>query len=235
MVALERRATAPLIDRTLLGTVDFVATGMVFLPLLVVFGGSVFLVPFYFEWLRKDGTDVLGRVLMIQPLATIAVSTIAGFLFPTMSRRTLCFAGIALFVAGVASFAVSSRDASLAGPVAALALMGAGMGLTYPTLLQLGMAGVPDHLAASASGLQATARSLAQLLGVVFFETVFAGLFPTALHADLAAVASGPALIDMARAFHVVFLLGTVLAVMAIVPAMLLTGADAAPPATEQA
>ncbi len=235
VVAVERRASAPLIDRALFSAVDFVTTGIVFFPLLLVFGGSVFLVPFTFEWLRKEGTDVLGRVLMIQPVATIAASAIAGFLFPAANRRTLCLAGISLFVAGVASFAFSVHDTSLALPVTALALMGAGMGLTYPTLLQLGMAQVPDRLAASASSLQATGRSLAQLLGVVLFETVFAGLFPTALHGDLAASASGPALIDMEGAFHAVFLLGAMLAALALVPTLLLGASSVAPSTTEQA
>ena len=130
-----------------------------------------------------------------------------------------------LFTLGVAGLALADRDASLAIPIVALSLMGAGMGLYYPTMIELSMADVPDHLAASASGLQATGRSLAQLLGVVLFETAFAGLFPMALHGELAAAASGMDLVNMQSAFRAVFWLGTAIAAVALLPSFLVGNA----------
>ena len=107
--------------------------------------------------------------------------------------------------AGAAVLAVADRDALVAVPMVALVLMGAGAGLYYPTLIQLGMANVPGDLAPSASSLQATVRVLAQLIGVVLFETIFSQIFPTALHVDLAAAAEGATLVSMQSAFHAVF------------------------------
>ena len=225
LVLIERRALAPLIGRELLAAAGFVTAGAILFPLLVVFGGTVFLVPFYFEWLLKADTGLVGRVLMVQPIATIAVSSLAAFCFTATGRRTLCRAGIVLFTLGVAALALADRDASLAIPIAALSLMGAGMGLYYPTMIELSMADVPDHLAASASGLQATGRSLAQLLGVVLFETAFAGLFPMALHGELAAAASGMDLVNMQSAFRAVFWFGTAIAAVALLPSFLVGNA----------
>jgi len=54
------------------------------------------------------------------------------------------------------------------------------------------------------------------------FETVFSGLFPLALAVDRAAAATGPALVDMQRAFGVVFWLAAALAGLALLLCLLL-------------
>ncbi len=228
LVARERRSAAPLVDRALLVAPGFTMTAAALFPLLVAFGGSVFLVPFWLEWLKKADSDLVGGLLMIQPVATIAVSGLSGLFLAGPRRRRLCLTGIVLFAAGGAALAVAGRDDSLALPAAALALMGAGMGLFYPVLLELGMAGVPDRLAASASGLQGTGRTLAQLLGVVLFESLFAELFPLAARADLATTAQGATLLTMDSAFTTVFWCGAALAALALLPAALLPDAHRA-------
>ncbi len=225
LVAHERRCAAPLVDRALLVASGFTTTVVVLFPLLMVFGGSVFLVPFWLEWFKKADSELVGGLLMIQPAATIAVSALSGMLLAGIGRRSLCLMGIVLFMVGVATLAVAEHDDGLALPAAALALMGSGMGLFYPALLELGMAGVPHRLAASASGLQGTGRTLAQLLGVILFESLFAGLFPLAANADLAAAAQGADLLAMRSAFTAVFWCGAAIAAIALLPAAFLTNA----------
>lgn len=224
-VIRERRAQSPLINRAIFRSRDFAATALVFLLVLVVFGGSVFLLPFYFQWLWKLGMDSVGHILMVQPIATIAVSNLAVVFFAGTPRRTLCLAGIPVLVAGVTLLALTERSTPLLVPISALLLMGAGIGLYYPALLQIGMASVPARLAASASSLQAAIRVLAQLLGVVLFETVFSQRYPSALDASRAAAASGDALDLMQSAFHTVFWCGVGIATLALVPALALTKA----------
>jgi MFS family permease len=229
VLVMDRAARTPLINGQIFAAGEFAAATAVLFPLLVVFGGTVFLMPFYLEWLRKADAEVVGQLLMVQPIATIAVSILAGFLFSGASRRALCFAGIGLLAAGVAVLAAVDRDAPGAVLVLALALMGAGAGLYYPTLIQLGMASVPVHLAASASSLQTTVRVLAQLLGVVLFETIFSQLYPLAGDASLAAAVQGPALAGMQSAFQAVFWCGTALAAGALLLAFTLRRSAALP------
>jgi MFS family permease len=226
---IERTATVPLIDRQILRSRNFSAASAGFFALLLVFGGSVFLMPFYFEWLRKLDTKSVGHLLMIQPIATIVVSNLVGFCFAGTSRRVLCIAGSAMFFAGVAVFASMDRHASLLVPITALVLMGAGAGLFYPTLIQVSMASIPNHLAASASSLQTAVRVLAQLFGVALFETIFSQLYPSALHVDQAAAAAGASLDAMQSAFHTVFWCGAAIAALALLPAFLLSSAAATP------
>jgi MFS family permease len=222
LVLEERRSSTPIVDTALLASPGFLHASAVLFLVLVAFGGGVFLMPFYFEWSRKLDIDVVGLLLMIQPAATIVVSIMAGLALAETSRRALCSVGVSLFAMGLGVFVVASGEAGLPVFIVGLCLMGAGQALFYPTLLQISMAGVPDRLAASASGLQASARSLAQLLGVALFETVFIGIFPAAQHAEAAAGASGAVLLDMQSAFRVVFGLGVGFALAALLLAVML-------------
>ena len=223
VVTRERRATTPLVDRRILHSPGFSAAAVAFLLLLLVFGGCVFLLPFYFEWLRRLDTDIVGHVLMVQPAATILVSNLAAFRFAGVSRRALCLAGIPLLVTGIAVLAGSDRGTPLLVPIIALALMGAGAGLYYPALMQAGLAGISSRLAASASSLQTAIRVLAQLLGVVLFETVFSQLYPSALDIGQATAAAGSELNRMQAAFDAVFWSGAVIAALALVPVLTLS------------
>jgi len=220
--SIERRAASPLIEPAVFASREFVASCAILFPLLLVFGGTVFLMPFYLEWLRRDDAGLAGRILMIQPAATIAGSFVSGLWLAGAMRRLVCALGVSLFALGFALLANADRHAPLAVLAVVLCLTGGGMGLFYPTLIQMGVSDVPNSLAASASGLQAAGRSLAQLLGVVVFETVFSGLFPLALAVDRAAAATGPALVDMQRAFGVVFWLAAALAGLALLLCLLL-------------
>lgn len=222
LVLKEHRSSNPIVDAQLFASPGFLHAGAVLFLALVAFGGCVFLMPFYFEWFRKLDIDSVGLLLMVQPAASIAVSIVAGLTLAEVSRRALCTFGVSLFVLGLGVFAAAGHDAGLTVFIVGLCLMGAGQALFYPTLMQVSMTGVPDHLAASASGLQASARSLAQLLGVIFFETVFSGIFPAAQRAEVAANASGLVLFDMESAFRAAFCLGVGFALAAVLLAMML-------------
>jgi len=226
-LVMNRRSTAPLIKREIFRSRDFTLSAMIFFLLLVVFGGSVFLLPFYFQWLRKMDTNAVGNFMLIQPIATIAVATLAAFCFAGISRRALCIAGTLALVAGVALFASIDRDTSVFGVIAVMVLIGAAIGLYYPALLQLSMANVAGDLAAPAASLQATVRVLAQLMGVVLFETIFSQLYPDALDVQRAAAAEGLGLAVMQSSFQAVFWCAAAIAALALVPAWMLERAKA--------
>lgn len=222
VVALNCWAGAPLIDPEILRSRDFVLSALIFFLLLFVFGGSVFLMPFYLEWLRKMDTDAVGTLLLIQPIATIAVSALAGICLARIARPVLCIAGIAVLVAGVSVFAIIDRDTSVLAAIAAMVMVGTASGLYYPALLQLSMGTLPGGLAAPAASVQTTVRVVAQLLGVVLFETILSQLYPAALDVHRAVAAEGEGLVKMQSAFQAVFWCAAAIAALAIVPAFLL-------------
>lgn len=229
-LVLEARTRRPLVDRRLFRVENFSASACVFFMILMVFGGMVFVLPFFFEWLWKFDTDTVGHILVTQPLATITASVVLGFLLTGAGRRAVALVGIALVTCGVLCYALATVPLGLALPLAGLGLIGIGAGLYYPAVLQLGIANAPVSMAASASGLQTTIRVLAQMLGVVIFETIFSGLFADATNASRAAAATGETLARMESAFHVVFWVAACVAALALVPALKLTAPAARPP-----
>ena len=84
-------------------------------------------------------------------------------------------------------------------------------------------------LAASASSLQTAVRVLAQLLGVVIFETIFSELYSPALDINLAGAAQGASLDAMQSAYQAVFWCGAIIAALALLPAVQLARASAPP------
>jgi EmrB/QacA subfamily drug resistance transporter len=234
VVLIERQTRAPLIDRRIFASTDFSTSALVFLLVLMVFGGSVFLMPFYFELLRKMDTKSVGHLMVIQPIATIIVANIAGFCLARTGRRSLCLIGIALLVGGVAMFASMDRDSPRLVAIGALFLMGAGAGLYYPTLIQASMAGVPLDLAAAASSLQTAVRVMAQLFGVALFEAIFSQLNSVALDTNSAAATTGATATAMQFAFHSVFWCGAAIAALALLPAFMLARSAAPPDPTNQ-
>jgi hypothetical protein len=199
-------------------------------PILLLLAGSVVASGLLVLEERRCSTPIVDAALIASPgflhagavLFLVLVAFGGGLMRWETSRRALCSVGVSLFVMGLGVFVVAGGQAGLSVFVVGLCLMGAGQALFYPALMQVSMAGVPDHLAASASGLQASTRSLAQLLGIVLFETVFSGIFPTAQDAEAAAVANGAALLDMQFAFRAVFCLGVGFALAAVLLAMTL-------------
>lgn len=204
-IYLERRSDKPLLDPRFVLAKNFGASLTVMFIIFVQFGGLVFLLPFYFQWLRNLSTDVIGAILASQPVATIAMSILLGFVLGRFARRSLCIAGIMLLILGVLIYATASMEAALVLPIGGLVLIGAGAGLYYPTLLELSMSHIREDQAASAASMQASLRVISQMLGVVIFETIFSGLYPIALNAGKANAATGAQLISMQHAFQATF------------------------------
>jgi EmrB/QacA subfamily drug resistance transporter len=222
VVVRERHASHPLLDPRLFAVRDFTVSALAFLPLLVVFGGGVFLMPFYFEWLGGLRPAQVGHLLLIPPVATILAATATGFLLSGVDRRLVCLLGIVSFITGVALFASLARDASPAMQATALFVMGAGGGLYYPTLIQVGLASVPSELAAQAASLQSGVRVLGQMLGVVVFESILSHADPSVLDAAGRSLASTGSSTLLESAFRSAFWCGSMIAALALPVACLL-------------
>lgn len=230
---LNSRVSAPLVDHRILAATDYAPACVVLFLILLVFGGFVFLLPFYFQWLRNFGAGSVGVILAAQPLATIAVSIAGGYFLAAVDRRKLCLVGLLLCAFGVMVFALTPRDAVILLPIAGLVLIGAGMGLYFPVLMQMSMAKVPSELAASASSLQAALRVMAQMLGLVMFETIFSQIYPAALNATKADNATGGELDLMQTAFQTTFWLALLFAVLALLCSLRLSRSETNETATD--
>ncbi|MCA8881558.1 MAG: MFS transporter [Rhodobacteraceae bacterium] len=214
--AAEQSAQVRLVDAQILDAGGFVTATLIIAAVSAGMGGLNFVLPFYFEWFRGLDTDAMGRTVSILPLATVATSILLGLLPSGPAARTQCIAGLVAVLAGYGALIVADHATPVPALLAALALVGCGIGLTLPALLHASLLQVPPDLVAPAGSAQATLRVLSQLLGLVAFETILSQLSPGTF---TGAPRSGAVPADMQSGFHAVFICGALLA-LAAVPAL---------------
>ena len=159
------------------------------------------------------GQSALRAGLSYIPLA--GMFGLVGYFWRRLPARVhplLVPAGLALLAVAYLGLAVAVRGGSAGGPLLwlALAVAGAGLGLTISPLLTQSLVGVPMSQAADASGLVTTAAQLSQVIGVAAFGTVYLSL---AQRAGPHAMVSGKALGDTATLLALLAGIGLVPAV----------------------
>ncbi|HEY3940874.1 MAG TPA: DHA2 family efflux MFS transporter permease subunit [Acidimicrobiales bacterium] len=171
-VAWERRAAAPLLDRTLFGRRAFsVGVTGSFLANLVLFG-VLFVAPFYLERGLGVGAARAGLELTVMPLCLGLVAPVAGRLSDRVGSRSLTVTGM-LVVAGALGAAVALGPGH-AVFVVALAVAGVGLGLFIPANNAAVMSCTPKAESGVASGVLNMARGMGTALGLVLTGLVYA-------------------------------------------------------------
>jgi MFS family permease len=133
-----------------------------------------FMLPFFFKELQGLSTSTAG--LMLTPLAVaLALSApLSGTLADRFGSRWLAPLGLGCSCLGLLAL---SRLSTTAGPLDVgwrLALVGVGQGLFQSPTTRATMSAATDAEQGEASGIQGTARVVAQGLGVALASAVFA-------------------------------------------------------------
>ncbi len=218
-VRRELRFPSPALDLRLLGNAAFGLGNLSFMLYLFVFGGAMFLIPFQLEWFRGLSTHAAGLVIMIQPLSLILVATQAGRLSKRLSANRMRILGGLVMAVSVALLGNLSRTAPTEVFCLALAVMGIGAGLYVPKNMETIMESVAVDRAGSASSLTSIVRSVAQLLGILVFETIFSEFVGLSQVGGHTSVSQSPASLDtLGYAFNLVFWIGTATALLSVVP-----------------
>jgi EmrB/QacA subfamily drug resistance transporter len=162
--ARERRATAPLIDLSLLRT-RAVSAGLAgaMCGYLVLFG-PLALIPQILT-ARGTGATYAGLVLTALPAGFALAALAADRVLPErLGNRRRCLLGGA--VAALAAGALALGQAGLVVTVILLALLGMGLGLFIPANNTAIMAGIPSRLSATAGGMVNMTRGAGTALGI---------------------------------------------------------------------
>lgn len=198
----------PLIDPGLLRNLPY-RTGLLITFLsLATSAGLTFLYPFFLTYCLGLSTMQTGMLLAIEPafslLACFAAASLAGW----AGYRAAVTGTMGLRLCAVLALAAVAVTPSILPIVAAFAVTGIATGLQYGPLMAQIMAAVPTEHAGSGGSLFSQVRMIAQLLGVVLFETVFSSLQGAEPIMSLKGDSIG-------TAFGVCFLLAAVLLVVA--------------------
>ena len=165
-VAVELRATQPMLELGLLRTRLFSFSLLSAFLLFVGTAGQDFLVPLFVQEVMRQQATTAGVLLSIIPFIRMALSSPSGLLSDRVGSRALTGAGAGLCAVGLFGLSTMNVDSQLPWLAACLSLIGLGTGLFFSPNMHATMAAVPANRLGMGSGAMALRRNLGQSLGV---------------------------------------------------------------------
>jgi EmrB/QacA subfamily drug resistance transporter len=189
-VAREARTATPLLPLRIFRSRSVSGANAVMLLLVAGFFGTFFIGSLYLERvLRFDGLQIGLGFLPVSVSVGVMSFAFAEPLITRFGSRAVLRASLGLFFVALLWFARLPADASYFRDVApALALIGIGAGLGFPSIVGLAMSGATNADAGLASGLVNTTRMVGGALGLALMASV-----ATSRGASLAAAGANPA------------------------------------------
>jgi MFS family permease len=202
----------------------------------VAFMGSMLLLPSYFLQVRAETTLNAGLLIAPQGFGAMLTMPVAGRLTDKIGPGKLVLTGIVLIAAGIGVFTQVTADSSYVLLLAALFVMGMGMGMTMMPIMSAALASLTDRQIARGSTMmniiQQTAGSIGtatmsviltnQVLNskaATAYSAVTQGLVP-ANQVPTGVLEQGRS--ALANAFGHTYTVGLILIIACIVPALLL-------------
>jgi EmrB/QacA subfamily drug resistance transporter len=235
-----RRARDPLIDLRLLRHRGF-ATGVAasFVLGTALFGVAL-LLPLYFEIVRGRSPLQTGLLLAPQGLGAAITISLAGYLTDRTGARRVVLAGVVLALAGTGWYTQTGAHTPYWALLAALFLIGAGLGATITPAMAAAYQGLPR----TAMGQATTAINVAQRSAGALGSALLAVILQQAMTARLpgfhggigqAAAAAPRAAGPLAQAFALSFTAAFVISALAVIPALLLPRRAGSSPVVREA
>jgi EmrB/QacA subfamily drug resistance transporter len=170
--ALNRRNAHPLVELRLFKNKDLTVAVIAMALFAIAFFGASLLFPLYFIQVR--GEDALGAGLLLAPQGVGAMITmpIAGMLADRIGPGKIVLVGITVITAGLALFTGIEADTSYTYILAALFIMGLGMGGTMMPIMTAALATLTAHNVARGSTLLNITQQVAASIGTALFSVI---------------------------------------------------------------
>ncbi|HWC82072.1 MAG TPA: DHA2 family efflux MFS transporter permease subunit [Pseudonocardiaceae bacterium] len=235
-VAHALRKDHPLLDLGLFRNRNMTIAVITMTLFIVAFMGSMLLFPSYFLQVRGETTLNAGLLLAPQGLGAMLTMPIGGRLTDKTGPGKLVLGGIVLIAIGLGVFTQVTGDSSYVLLLAGLFVMGMGMGFTMMPIMSAALASLTDHQIARGSTMmnivQQTGGSIGTaVMSVVLTNQVLASQTASAYSAvtqgAIPASKVPPSLLSagrdaLATAFGHTYIVGLVLVVLCVVPALFL-------------
>jgi EmrB/QacA subfamily drug resistance transporter len=230
------RAVHPLIDLHLFRNRNLSVAVITQTMFAIAFFGAGLLFPSYFLQVRGESTLAAGLLLAPQGLGAMLTMPIAGRLVDKLGPGKIVLTGIATILVSMAVFTQVGADTPYPILLAALFVMGMGMGATMMPIMTAALATLTHAEVARGSTLMNIVNQAAGSIGTATISVVLTNLL---LNQELAgpaiAAQTDPAMADSltpsemetglaqaADAFGHSFVVATVLIVLTLIPAALL-------------
>ena len=226
------RAAHPLIDVRLLRQRGFATGTAVNFVLGTALFGVALLLPLYFEILRGRTPLQTGLLLAPQGLGAAITISLAGYLTDRIGARRVVPVGVLLALAGTGWFTQISAHTPYWALLAALFLVGAGLGATITPAMAAAFQGLPPTAMGQATSAINVVQRVAGALGSAMLAIVLQQAITARLpgfHGQIGQAAAIAALSPraataLAQAFGASFAVAFGISAIALIPAFLLPG-----------
>ncbi len=173
-VAVEHRASRPMLPLSMFSSSTFSAATVVGLLINLGFYGELFVMSLYLQQLRGMSALRAGVALLPQAAMAVIGSTASGRVMARTGPRLPMVAGLLLGSAGLASLVVVGAHSSYGLLVAPFMATGLGMSLVMPAATAAVMEAAPPDRAGLASATVNAARQVGGVIGVALLGTLVA-------------------------------------------------------------
>lgn len=139
----------------------------------MVIAGSVFVLPFFFEIVKKFPTQQVGMLLAVCPISNALISPIAGQLADRWGTKPVRIIGLGLVIAVCFLMTQFNSNSPIIQFVLTFIPYGIGLGLFQAASATAIMSSVPPAALGIGSGLIALVSTLGQMIGVPLMGSLF--------------------------------------------------------------
>jgi len=247
--ALARRNAHPLVELRLFQNRRMTVAVIAMALFAIAFFGASLLFPLYFQQVRGESPLGAGLLLAPQGLGAMVTMPIAGLLADKRGPGRVVLAGIATVTLGMGMFTQLEAGTSYSFLLGSLFVMGLGMGATMMPIMSAALQTLTDHNIARGSTLMNITQQVAASIGTALFSVILtnelkdspevaagaalaeSGGDPSAIAGIAERLGVSPGQLQalaaqapsaMAESFAAVFVVGTILVGLCLVPALFL-------------
>ncbi|MDR3585967.1 MAG: MFS transporter [Desulfosporosinus sp.] len=169
----EKKYKNPMINLDLLKISVFTSGNITGLLSYALMFGTIFLMPFYLDWILKLPALFIGLILTVVSLAMFVVSPISGALADRIGSRILTSCGMAIASLGEIVLIALPQMPLIYIDILGLTLVGVGMGMFTPPNNSSVMGSIPPEHVGVAGGILNMSRSLGMCMGVAIAGTIY--------------------------------------------------------------
>ncbi len=213
----EQRVSDPLVSLDILKRPNVLRCCLITLLLFMTMAGSYLLLPYYLGFVKGFSTIEYGLILVANSVGMMVMSPIVGRISDrTGKTRQFAIIGSLMCAAGFLMMSRFDADTGLIWILAALFLMGAGIGTALVTTTNLAFSGISEGENGLMSGISNTFRQVGCSSGVAVLNAVF-----------MAFIITGPLSPGgLVPGFHHAFFVAIVITLIAFILAMGLKDRD---------
>ncbi len=193
LILVENRIHQPMIDLRLFRNVLF-SLNLLMGMLVFIVNAGFFIIPFFLELVKGYPTEIVGLLMMANPIVVGLIAPVAGSLSDRYGSRGISVIGLTLVVVGCLTLSTLNEGVGPIGFVLRLLPIGLGLGMFQSPNNSAIMGAAPKNRLGVASGLLSLSRTLGQTTGLPLMGAMFTALVvATSTLATGADVTSAPA------------------------------------------